>query len=1131
MISRITRFILLFGHGLAVASLAPAATFTVTNLGDAASGGTLRWAITAANTSPAPPHVITFNVPSPFTITPTGGLPSVSSTGLLINGASQPGYTGTPIVHLVGTSSPALFGLSLVGSNITVRALRVSSFPTFSSGIRSFGPANRIIACTLENNQVGVELLSPARANIIGGSAASNGNRMILNRYAGILSTSTGGQHLVQGNLILSNGTHGIDWQSPFSTIGGNTSAGERNIISANTNGLYLNQSSAYSVGVYGNYIGTDETGTNTLPNFLDGINVLGASNCMIGGTALLERNVISGNGRHGIRINFGNGHEIVGNYIGINATGNRMGNGGLDPNGSGIAIEAGEFNTILGNVISGNGRHGISLSSTNTFGTGIYGNFIGTTASGLGPMSNHVHGIAISNARSNIIGSALFRNVISANAQFGVSISGTNAGPTLLQNNFIGPGNNGTLMLFNGRGGVLITNTRNVEIGSITAGPSGGNLISGNAFAGILIDHPACENIFIQHNWIGPDVSGTNLLSNTASGIDVRSANTNILIGVHGRNLISGNQANGVTIRQAQQVVVANNFIGVASNGTAALRNMGDGITITGAVASATITNNTISGNVQNGIHVADRAGSTIVIAGNRIGVNSAGTAVVSNRVNGVRLFKPDDVLIGGITASDRNIISGNEESGISVEYATNGAVTISGNSIGVNAGGVTPLPNRHNGITVQFTQSPDNVTDVTIGGPLASYGNYISGNISNGVLVSVSRYVSIANNRIGIDPGGGIGTSNRSAGIRITTSSLTNFIISNHIANNGGPGIELLDGVRETLIQNNTIGVGNTPLSPRGNNGPGIFIENSARSLIGGSWPEGNRIGFNNGPGIAITSILFASHRSQHEIYGNAVYGNVGLPIDLLYDGVTTNDPAPDADFGWPNELQNFPVLNVVRRGNAIWLYSTFVSHPAFTYRIEYFASSPATGMEYIGFTNVVLPPSGTGVFAHAFNPVVPIATGAVVWATASTTNFGTSEFSSGLSLLENLTDSDNDKMPNWWEILYLFNPFTSNAPGANADADDYTDLEEWIAFTDPRDPQSFPRITAIAQSAGDRLVTFPSSDERVYRLARTTDPATNPSWSAVSGVITGQFGATTIPDTNAPNVHAYRVEVRLP
>lgn len=1110
-------------------SLARAAVFSVTNLGDHATGGTLRWAINAANTSPAPPHVIAFNLPSPFTMVITGFLPDVLSPGLLINGATQPGYTGTPNVSLSTTSTTFLTGLRVQTSNVTVRALRVTGFNAPGGvAIQIQGNSNRVIGCTIEGNQIGILLAGGTRASLIGTGAASNANRIAFNS-TGIRCDAGSQLHQVLGNQIVQNTLDGLWWGGSNSWIGG-AAPSLRNVISGNTsNGLFLIGSQNT---VLGNLIGLNAAGTNAYPNRFGLQLGPGAHNNTIGGAGD-GRNFISGNLGVGLLIDGGHNNEIEGNVIGLATNGLPQGNGGGLAPWAGVLMLSGTNNLLLNNTISANRSDGVRLEGGSVGNNSLLGNRIGVSLSGLTVVSNYEHGVSISNAVGTRIGASnvLFRNIIGGNGGHGIFITGTGTAGTVIQNNHIGCAINGLTPTPNGMNGVHVENAQDVTVGVTADGPGGRNLISGNGWFGISIQAPGSRNNRVQNNWIGADITGTSILNNALGGVRVQYAGTNNLIGVHGQNVISGNQGNGIIISFSTNVVVANNFIGVATNGTTALRNSQNGVFVDVSSRSIAITNNVISGNLADGIRVAGLTSSNIWIAGNRIGVNAGGTAALSNSLNGIYLFQPGSVDIGGLLPTNRNIISGNGQDGVWIEQASFAPISVLGNSIGVNADGSIAIPNQRHGVFVQNCVPSDVSQSIVIGGPLAAYGNFISGNRSNGIRVVTSRLLSIAHNRIGIDPAGGAFMSNHAAGVVLDLSSMTNDISFNHIANNGGPGIALLNQTRDTYIAGNTIGVGITPFSIRGNNGPGILIDNSARSKIGNGWSGGNRIGYNNGPGIAITSILFASFRSQHDIHGNKIYGNVGLPIDLLMDGVTTNDPAPDADFGWPNELQNFPVLNIVRRGPSIWVYSTLVSQPLQTYRIEYFASSPTDGMAYIGQTNVVLPASGTGVFAHSFVPLSAIATGAVVWATATITNFGTSEFSAGLSLLENLTDSDNDKMPNWWEILYGFNPSVSNAPGANADGDDYTDLDEWIAFTDPRDPQSFPRITAIAESTANRLVTFPSSDERVYRLTRTSDPATNPFWTAVSGLVTGQFGATTIPDTNAPNVHAYRMEVQLP
>ena len=94
-------------------------------------------------------------------------------------------------------------------------------------------------------------------------------------------------------------------------------------------------------------------------------------------------------------------------NFIGLDLS------GAAQPNGSdGIFIERSPNNIIgaaggTGNVISGNGRNGITLNGLETTTTLIIGNFIGTDLTGNADRGNANDGIAIFNAPSNLVASA----------------------------------------------------------------------------------------------------------------------------------------------------------------------------------------------------------------------------------------------------------------------------------------------------------------------------------------------------------------------------------------------------------------------------------------------------------------------------------------------------------------------------------------------------------------------------------------------------------------------------------------------------------------------------------------------------------------------------------------------------
>src|SRR5262249_26860749 len=96
-------------------------SFAVTSADDSGPG-TLRQAILNAQSSSSR-DTITFAIPGGgvHTIALATELPTISE-GVLIDGWSQPGFAGTPLIELRGTSTLPQ-GLKIIGSNIQVRGL------------------------------------------------------------------------------------------------------------------------------------------------------------------------------------------------------------------------------------------------------------------------------------------------------------------------------------------------------------------------------------------------------------------------------------------------------------------------------------------------------------------------------------------------------------------------------------------------------------------------------------------------------------------------------------------------------------------------------------------------------------------------------------------------------------------------------------------------------------------------------------------------------------------------------------------------------------------------------------------------------------------------------------------------
>ena len=131
----------------------------------------------------------------------------------------------------------------------------------------------------------------------------------------------------------------------------------------------------------------------------------------------------------------------------------------------------------------------------------------------------------------------------------------------------------------------------------------------------------------------------------------------------------------------------------------------------------------------------------------------------------------------------------------------------------------------------------------------------------------------------------------------------------------------------------------------------------------------------------------------------------------------------------------------------------------------------------------------------------------------------------------------DSDGDGIPDWWMIQYFGHP-TGQAGDlslaqSDADGDGMSNLQEYLAGTDPTNRQSALRmITVTAVKPGPELdVSWSSVSNKIYFLERSSNLAAQPAFSVVQSNIVGQAGVTICPDTSAagPGPYFYRVRVQ--
>ena len=373
-------------------------TFTVTNSNDSGPGS-LRQAILAANAAGGP-DTISFAIGSgQQTIGPVSPLPSLS-TQITIDGTTQPGYAGVPLIQLNGlVAGSGTNGLIVSAANCSITGLIINRFG--GDGIKVQGAAQCIIQGNyigvdktgvfgLGNHGNGINLVNASQAQI-GGTTAASRNVISGNGGAGILS-QLGSRNVIQGNYVginapgttrVANSVRGIDLESSPSNMIGGIAAGTGNVISGNTGaGVYI----AGGVGsgnnaVAGNLIGLNAAGTAALGNSAQGV-YLAAGGNTVGGLTAPEGNVISGNGAEGVLI-VSNNNLIEHNSIGVTAAGNPLGNAG---SGVSVTTTAGPAsgNAILTNSIFDNGGLGIDLG-----GDGVTLNDPGDTDTGANGLQN----------------------------------------------------------------------------------------------------------------------------------------------------------------------------------------------------------------------------------------------------------------------------------------------------------------------------------------------------------------------------------------------------------------------------------------------------------------------------------------------------------------------------------------------------------------------------------------------------------------------------------------------------------------------------------------------------------------------------------------------------------------------
>jgi glycosidase len=123
--------------------------------------------------------------------------------------------------------------------------------------------------------------------------------------------------------------------------------------------------------------------------------------------------------------------------------------------------------------------------------------------------------------------------------------------------------------------------------------------------------------------------------------------------------------------------------------------------------------------------------------------------------------------------------------------------------------------------------------------------------------------------------------------------------------------------------------------------------------------------------------------------------------------------------------------------------------------------------------------------------------------------------------------VVDTDGDGLPDRWEDQHHFDANDStgeNGPEGDPDQDGFLNIQEYLAGTDPRDPDSLLEI--VAQANGGRRLTWksvPGKNYRVYATAEVTE-----AFEPIGGTLSTNITTSFTDPTPAATHKFYRVEV---
>jgi len=936
--------------------------------------------------------------------------------GIQLNG----GATG----NVIGGSSGAgnlISGNNINGVDIVQAGTSNNRVIGNVIGLDRFGNAD------LGNTFVGVAIGQGATANIIGEAGGGNvisgnnqhgirlvdgatSNNRVQNNYIGLDAT---------GMLARGNGADGVRLESnPVAATGnviGGTTAGLGNVISGNTgSGIGIFNVMTGTL-IAGNVIGRSVDLSAAVPNTGAGIFIDSATtnNTTIGGPGANDPNVIASNGGDGIAIvTTAAGNNIQRNSIYSNGglgidlgndgvTANDLGDGDIGPNGRQNFPVLSAGMTLGGNVnVAGSLNAAASTTHRVDF-------FATTVAFG-------------SDEGERFLGSLNVATDAGGNAVFGVTFAAAASPGELLTATATAPiGNTSEFSAaITAVGNLIVTTTADTvdgntaSVAALIAAPGADgrislreaidatNLTLGADTIGFGIPLTDAGHFFYQNDSLPGSLSL--VTATTRAEADISNFDPDYPAGLT-RSWYRIRPASALSTISDAVVLDGSTQPGFVTGGPVIeLDGSLAGATVDGlrlTAGSATVRVLVVNNFSRDGLRLSGPGAYSVT--GNYLGTDVSGTQARANVLSGIsfRQLSSASSTVGGNTPATRNIISGNTDTGVTLDGfplpGISSQVRIQGNYIGTDVTGSVGLNAQTNGIYAEFTGGH------LIGGSGAGEGNLISGNAGEGINLNgnngggggtpANDWV-VEGNRIGTNAAGTAVIANANRAIILygnanpLSGASNNVIRGNVIAGSqsgtfGGNGIQLRGNTDNNVIENNFIGTDTSGTLDLGNLGSGVFIQGEPSYIATGNTVRGNVIRFNDLDGVRIEG------DSSATITQNQVWTNGGLGINLGTDGVTSNDDA-DADAG-PNDLLNWPFIHRVVESGGTLTVDLALDLPAGSYRVELFKnpsgadpSGNGEGQLFADFLNLTHAGAGFETFSHVF----PGAAGEVVTATAT-------------------------------------------------------------------------------------------------------------------------------------------------